>query len=778
MHNGCILCGGVGVGKSHTAVGYYLQNEAPRKVYVITTAKKRDKFDWQELFAQVGMIENPELTMGATVKVDSWENIKKYEEVTDAFFIFDEQRLVGTGRWVKAFYKIAAANRWIMLSATPGDNWLDYVPVFRANGFIKNITQFKEDHVVSRWTGRYYQVTGYRQVPKLVRWRNSLLVDMPYEKHTTRHTHYVAVDYDKDLVKELVNKRWHVYENRPLTDASELFRVMRKVVYSDASRLRAVSRLLETHPKLIVFYNFDYELEMLRKLAQSDSTLSLIPTDTKSVTTQSTQSRTADSSGRVRPDPTTTLKWDDSTKTLAASSQPVDTGESENTDQNGYWTIDEGNDRLTVSQIPTASTGKSNDESMPIESLETSNPWDYLLSPDGMRENILLSTGIGSPISTSLVPMESSEPTQPNRSTSSSDLESGSPETRTETLRTITDTAGSICTSTTESTGPTALSAEPTDLSRMSETLRTTENLKDVSKSEKMESGSGYARTVTPSIEIGSRSSASVQSVDSAMSPPTTLKESSTSTTTLSSGVKRSFETSSVANSKSRQDAESSESSRNTSESSLDQRHSSSTHQSSTTASATTSTEPRSTGGTDSLEGSDTCQTSTGESSAAQTDLISSPDGRKTKPGSASPEDSAKTTTSTRSSKRSHGRQGLSAPGRSSGCEQSFQVAEWNGHKHEEVPTTTSWVYLVQYVAGAEAWECVETDAMVFYSMPYSYKLWWQAHGRIDRLHTSFLDLHYYILFGDSILERAVKKSLSMKKSFNESALGRSLGLS
>lgn len=706
MHNGCILCGGVGVGKSHTAVGYYLQNEAPRKVYVITTAKKRDKFDWQELFAQVGMIENPELTMGATVKVDSWENIKKYEEVTDAFFIFDEQRLVGTGRWVKAFYKIAAANRWIMLSATPGDNWLDYVPVFRANGFIKNITQFKEDHVVSRWTGRYYQVTGYRQVPKLVRWRNSLLVDMPYEKHTTRHTHYVAVDYDKDLVKELVNKRWHVYENRPLTDASELFRVMRKVVYSDESRLRAIRSLLHKHPKLIVFYNFDYELEMLRTLAQSDSTLSLIPTDTKSVTTQSTQSRTAESSGSMRPDQVTLVDAR-SMKTLAASSQPVDTGESENTDQNGYWTIDEGNDRLTVSQIPTASTGKSNDESMPIESLETSNPWDYLLSPEGLAENskmvsrhdsssrlgssesrtktgtgssdgslrttsvispidqtlrtnTRLSTGTESPTSTSLVPTASSEATQKNRSTSSSS----------------TDTAGSISTSTTGSTDPTAPSAGSTDLSRMSETLRT------------------------------------------AMSPPTTLKESG----------------------------------------SLDL--------------STSSSESIGT------KGSDTCLISTGESSAAQTDLISSPDGRKTKNGSTSLEGSAKTTTQKESSRTSSRSQGRSAPGRSSGCEPSFQVAEWNGHKHEEVPTTTSWVYLVQYVAGAEAWECVETDAMVFYSMPYSYKLWWQAHGRIDRLHTSFLDLHYYILFGDSILERAVKKSLSMKRSFNESALGRSLGLS
>jgi hypothetical protein len=280
MRNGCILCGGVGVGKSHTAVAYYIRNEAPKPVYVITTAKKRDKWDWQTLWGFVGMHEDPELTMSATVKVDSWENIKKYEGVKDAFFIFDEQRLVGTGTWVKTFYKIAAANRWVMLSATPGDNWLDYVPVFRANGFIKNITQFRDDHCVYRWTGRYNQLIGYRQVPRLVKWRNQLLVDMPYEKHTTRHLHDVAVEYDKDLVKELVNKRWHVYENRPLTDASELFRVMRKVVYSDETRLKAVQSLLQTHPKLIVFYNFDYELEILRTLS--------LPTSTRSTRLQTT----------------------------------------------------------------------------------------------------------------------------------------------------------------------------------------------------------------------------------------------------------------------------------------------------------------------------------------------------------------------------------------------------------------------------------------------------------------------------------------------------------
>lgn len=408
MHNGCILCADMGTGKTHTAVGYYLANEAPKDVYVITTAKMRDKFDWQNTFIEVGIGTNRETTMGSLLTVDSWNNIDKYKEVKDAFFIFDEQRLVGSGAWVKAFYKIAEANRWIMLSATPGDNWLDYVPVFRANGFIKNLTAFKADHVVYAPYVRYAKVLGYRQVGKLVKWRNQILVHMPYERHTERISIEIPCDYDHELMEKVVKKRWHVYEDRPLRDSSELFSVMRKVVNSDATRLQAIRNLWSKHPRLIVYYNFDYELDTLRTLAVTG------------------------------------------------------------------WS--------TASQNPNPS------------SEEPTEPWDYLLSPEGMAQN------------------------------------------------------------------------------------------------------QGSTR---------------------------------------------------------------------------------------------------------------------------------------------------------------------------------FQVAEWNGHKHEEIPKTERWVYLVQYVAGAEAWGCTETDAMAFYSLTYSYKNWYQAHGRIDRLTTRFDRLYYYSLVSEALIDRSVRRALSTGKSFNEGNFGK-----
>jgi len=103
----------------------------------------------------------------------------------------------------------------------------------------------------------------------------------------------------------------------------------------------------------------------------------------------------------------------------------------------------------------------------------------------------------------------------------------------------------------------------------------------------------------------------------------------------------------------------------------------------------------------------------------------------------------------------------------------SVAMAEWNGHKHEEIPKTDSWVYLVQYVAGAEAWETTETDAMVFYSLPHSYKNWHQSFGRIDRITTKFKDLHYYTLFAGTYYERSIRNSLRAKRSFNESAFSK-----
>jgi hypothetical protein len=267
MHNGCILWGDVGTGKSLTAAAYYMEHEAPRDVYVITTAKKRDSLDWEREFDRfnVGTYARP--PESGALKVDSWNNIKKYQNVYGAFFIFDEQRLVGSGAWVKAFLKLAKRNHWILLSATPGDTWTDYLPVFLAHGFFKTRQQFNDAHVKFNPYTKFPMIEGYFNTAILEEYRERLLVHMPLERHTTRHLIQVPVEFDKEATDKVLNERWNIYEDEPIKTASEMFLLLRRIAYSDKTRVARVRELLKKHPRLIIFYNFTFELDDLRTLA-------------------------------------------------------------------------------------------------------------------------------------------------------------------------------------------------------------------------------------------------------------------------------------------------------------------------------------------------------------------------------------------------------------------------------------------------------------------------------------------------------------------------------
>lgn len=267
LSSGKILYGGLGTGKSITALAYYVEKDCLGDLYIITTAKKRDSVEWEGDAVKYGISTDPDSSWYGKITVDSWQNIHKYQDVENCTFIFDEQRLLNpTGAWVKSFYKIAKNNSWILLTATPGDTWIDYAPVFIANGFYKNITEFRREHVVYSRHSRFPKIERYLGIKKLNRLRDEVLVEMPFMKHTVRDEQHIFVDYDKELLDRVIKKRWHPFEDRPIRDAAELFSVMRKIVYSDPARLDAIKQILEDHPRLIVFYNYNYELEILRTL--------------------------------------------------------------------------------------------------------------------------------------------------------------------------------------------------------------------------------------------------------------------------------------------------------------------------------------------------------------------------------------------------------------------------------------------------------------------------------------------------------------------------------
>lgn len=267
MHNGCILCGGVGSGKSRTSLAYYFDNHRGDPLYIITTAHKRDTGEWEEEF---DFFKSDPLLSADKVKVviDSWNNIKKYVDVSSAFFIFDEQRVVGKGSWVKSFLKICKNNPWILLSATPGDVWMDYIPVFIANGFYKNRTDFLRQHVIYKYTPNipYPIIDRYVSQGKLIRLRAETLVTMDYKRPAETHEVDVPCDYDKALYLTITKKRWDPWEEKPLENVSAYCYALRKAVNSCPPRQLECIELCDKHPKVIIFYNYDYELEILKNL--------------------------------------------------------------------------------------------------------------------------------------------------------------------------------------------------------------------------------------------------------------------------------------------------------------------------------------------------------------------------------------------------------------------------------------------------------------------------------------------------------------------------------
>ena len=283
LRSGSILHADVGVGKSRTALAYYYirvcqggikingkgafqDMKCPRDLYIITTAKKRDGVDWDKELADFLMFRGWNEQFGVNVTIDSWNNITKYRKIYGTFFIFDEQRVTGSGPWVKAFLDISRKNKWILLTATPGDKWIDYAPVFIANGFYKNKTDFKRQHCVFARFSKYEKIEGYMNQGKLLKHKRDITVAMTLQKLAEKHYIDIQCKYDKLLYRQINRDRWDPYEGEPIEETGKLLYLIRKAVNDDPSRIDAVREIFKEHPRVVIFYNYTYELDRLRWL--------------------------------------------------------------------------------------------------------------------------------------------------------------------------------------------------------------------------------------------------------------------------------------------------------------------------------------------------------------------------------------------------------------------------------------------------------------------------------------------------------------------------------
>lgn len=291
MFNGCLLNGGTGSGKSRTGLYYFFSKNGgsydgrtytpmrgkPPDLYILTTAKKRNDKEWEEELVPFLLYPDPKTHItqrySNKVVIDSWQNIKKYTDVAGAQFIFDENKISGKGVWAKSFLKITKNNEWIILSATNGDKWEDYETVFLAHRFFRNRTDFRDNHLVYNQYSKFPDVIGYRNETRLCRLRDRLIVDMDFERHTTQIHEDIYCQYDMMKYREAMRKRWDPYKEEPINQASSLCYVLRHIVNEDESRQVKLLELIEDHPRSIIFYNFDFELDILLNLAYPEGTI-------------------------------------------------------------------------------------------------------------------------------------------------------------------------------------------------------------------------------------------------------------------------------------------------------------------------------------------------------------------------------------------------------------------------------------------------------------------------------------------------------------------------
>lgn len=278
LKSGSILMGGVGSGKTYTSIFWAASQYGvdffteDRPLVVITTAMKRDliergadKPDWQQSLENCGI---------TNYIVDSWQNIEKYEHIKNSVFIFDEQRVVGYGKWGKSFIRTCwKDNKWILLSATPGDVWMDYMTVFIANKFYRNKTDFTTRHVVWDPYVKFPKVKKYIGTAVLEKYRNQIVVPMKDNRKTIRHRDYIYAEYDSFALDTLAKTRWNPYTDEPILNVAEYTQLVRRIVNTDPSRVRKAEDYILKHNKTIVFYNFNYELDILKEICEKHNLL-------------------------------------------------------------------------------------------------------------------------------------------------------------------------------------------------------------------------------------------------------------------------------------------------------------------------------------------------------------------------------------------------------------------------------------------------------------------------------------------------------------------------